>query len=169
MVTVRYEKSESREEIRVIRSINEAAFHGQEEADLVARLRTCGNLFISLVAEIHERIVGHIVFSRMWIESSGSLIPAVALAPVAVLPEYQHQGIGGKLIRHGLELLSGQGEKIVIVVGHADYYPRFGFSSANARSIESPFPSDAFMAMELSPGALDGVRGKVKYPAAFGI
>ena len=168
-MTVRYENSESSEERRVIRSINEAAFHGPEEADLVDKLRIGGDLFISLVAEIDERIAGHIVFSRMWIESSGSLIPAVALAPVAVLPEYQRQGIGGKLIRHGLELLSGQGEKIVIVVGHADYYPRFGFSSEKAQSLESPFPADAFMAMELAPGALDGIRGKVKYPTAFGI
>ena len=62
-----------------------------------------------------------------------------------------------------------RGEEIVIVVGHPNYYPRFGFSSEKARSLESPFPQDAFMTMELNPGALDGVRGRVRYPAAFGI
>jgi putative acetyltransferase len=66
-------------------------------------------------------------------------------------------------------LLRGRGERIVIVVGHPDYYPRFGFSSEKARNLESPFPPEAFMAIELSPGALDGVRGRVRYPAAFGI
>jgi putative acetyltransferase len=66
-------------------------------------------------------------------------------------------------------LLRGRGERIVIVVGHPDYYPRFGFSSEKARSLEGPFPPEAFMAMELSPGALDDVRGRVRYPTAFGV
>ena len=63
----------------------------------------------------------------------------------------------------------GRGEHIVIVLGHPGYYPRFGFSTEKARALESPFPPDAFMAMELSPGALAGIRGKVRYPAAFGL
>jgi putative acetyltransferase len=88
---------------------------------------------------------------------------------VAVLPEYQRKGIGGILIRHGLELLRGRGERIVIVVGHPNYYPRFSFSPDNARFLKSPFPAEAFMAMELSAGALDGIQGSVVYPQAFGI
>jgi putative acetyltransferase len=90
------------------------------------------------------------------------VIVAVALAPVAVLPRYQRQGIGRRLIRHGLDTLRGPGERVVIVVGHPEYYPRFGFSSALACSLESPFAPEAFMALELSPGALKGIRGRVR-------
>lgn len=168
-VIVRDENAEDAEERSMIHSINEAAFGGHEEADLVDKLRTEGVVLVSLVAEIPERIVGHILFSRMSIETTSGSVSASALAPMAVLPEHQRQGIGGRLIRQGLSLLRERGERIVIVVGHPDYYPRFGFSSEKARSLESPFPQDAFMAMELSPGALDGIRGKVRYPAAFGI
>jgi len=168
-VIVRRENPEDAKEHSVIRSINATAFGGQEEADLVDKLRAEGLVLASLVAEISGRIVGHILFSRMSIETTDGSVPAVALAPMAVLPVHQRQGIGGLLIRHGLDLLRQRGEQIVIVVGHADYYPRFGFSSETARLLESPFPRDVFMAMELSPGALDGVRGPVRYPAAFGI
>ena len=162
-------RGEDSAEWAVIRSINEAAFGGLEEADLVDKLRADGDALLSLVAELEERIVGHVLFSRMWIETSSGLVAAVALAPMAVLPEQQRRGIGGRLIRSGLDLLRGGGERIVIVVGHPGYYPRFGFSSERARSLESPFPIEAFMAMELSPGALAGISGRVIYPAAFGI
>jgi putative acetyltransferase len=171
-VTVRFEIDEVKER-QAVHSVNEAAFGRPDEADLVDSLRAEGVVLASVVAELEKRIVGHILFSRMWIESSGESsgrsIAAAALAPMAVLPEHQRQGIGGRLIRQGLDLLCRQGERIVIVVGHPDYYPRFGFSSAKASSLESPFPPHAFMAMELSPGALDGIRGKVRYPAAFGL
>jgi putative acetyltransferase len=166
---IRAENSNSFVELLAIRAVNEAAFGRRDEADLVDNLRTGAAVLASLVAEIEGRIVGHILFSRMWIESSSSSLEAVALAPLAVLPERQRQGIGGELIRHGLDLLRHRSEKIVIVLGHPDYYPRFGFSTEKARSLESPFPREAFMAMELSPSALDGVCGTVRYPAAFGI
>jgi putative acetyltransferase len=169
-VHIRVENSESLEERSLIRTINEAAFGSSDEADLVDKLRAEGHALISLVAEFDAGMVGHILFSRMWIRSpSGALVSAVALAPVAVLPEHQRRGIGGRLVRHGLELLQGRGEKIAIVVGHPDYYPRFGFSTEKARSLESPFPREAFMAIELSTGALQGIRGAVVYPPAFGI
>ena len=149
--------------------VNEAAFGRADEANLVAELRRDGVVLASLVAEINEQLVGHILFSRMSIEMANGAIPAVALAPLAIVPEYQRQGIGGRLIRDGLDLLRERGERIVIVLGHPDYYPRFGFSPERARLLESPFPPEAFMAMELTAGALDGIKGKVKYPAAFGI
>ena len=152
-----------------VRAVNEAAFHGAEEADIVDALRREGAILLSLVAELDRRVVGHILFSRMSIEASNESIAAVALAPMAVLPGHQRQGIGGRLIANGLERLREMGERIVIVVGHPDYYPRFGFSSALARRLESPFDREAFMALELSAEALGNIRGRVRYPPAFGI
>ena len=124
---------------------------------------------LSLVVEFDRSIVGHIMFSRMSIKTSTELISAVSLAPVAVVPEHQRRGIGGLLIQHSLQLLRARDERIVIVLGHPEYYSRFGFSSAKASSLESPFPPEAFMAMELSPGALHGIQGQVIYPPAFGL
>jgi len=168
-VIVRGEKTEDTKERSAIRSINEAAFGRRYEADLVDGLRTEGVVLVSLVAEMDTRIVGHILFSRMSIETTSRSFPAAALAPMAVLPGHQRRGIGERLVRSGLELLRRRGERIVIVLGHPDYYPRFGFSSDKARDLQSPFPPGAFMAMELKAGALDGIRGRVGYPAAFGL
>lgn len=166
---IRPENGAHPEELSTIRSINEAAFGGTEEADLVDKLRVDGDVLASLVAEANGRLIGHILFSRMWIETVTGQLSAVALAPLAVLPEYQRQGVGQQLTMRGLDLLRENGEKIVVVVGHPDYYPRFGFSREIAQFIESPFPRDAFMILELSSGALENVSGKVVYPAAFGI
>lgn len=167
-LTVRFESKEIPER-SAVHSINAVAFGRTAEADLVENLRAEDVVLASLVAELEKRIVGHILFSRMFIDTASGPIPAAALAPMAVLPECQHQGIGGRLICHGLDLLRGSRERIVIVLGHPNYYPRFGFSCEAARFLESPFPPEAFMAMEVSPGALDGIRGKVRYPAAFGL
>ena len=106
---------------------------------------------------------------RMWIATPTGEIPAVALAPLSVLPELQRQGIGGQLIRFGLDALGVAGERIVLVLGHSEYSPRFGFSAQQAGRLESPFPPAAFMALELAPGALAGIRGRVRYPLAFGL
>jgi putative acetyltransferase len=160
-------RSENPHDRGAIRLIHEAAFGGPDEADLVGRLHDEGVVLASLVADREKQIVGHILFTRMSIEMDGGPVSAVALAPLAVLPEQQRRGIGGLLIRHGLDRLRGAGERIVIVVGHPDYYPRFGFSTDHARSLVSPFAVEAFMALELKPGALDGVRGAVRYPEAF--
>jgi putative acetyltransferase len=105
-----------------VRSINEAAFGRPDEADLVERLWSEGVVLVSLVAEVRRQIVGHILFSRMSIDTARASIPAVALAPMAVLPEYQRRAIGGQLIRGGLDLLCGQRERIILVLGHPDYY-----------------------------------------------
>jgi putative acetyltransferase len=168
-VRIRTERGGDVAERSAIRSVNEAAFGGSEEADLVDQLRADQHVLLSLLAECERGVVGHILFSRMWIETASGLSPAVALAPVAVLPERQRQGIGRRLIEHGLDLLRSQGERILIVVGHPGYYPRFGFSTDNAALLEGPFPREAFMAMELANGALAGVQGRVIYPPAFGI
>lgn len=168
-VLIRTESTGDIGEQCAIRSVNQAAFGGPEEADLIDSLRGAGHALLSLVAECERGVVGHILFSRMWIKTASALVSAVALAPVAVLPEYQRKGIGRRLIEHGLEILRGKGERIVIVVGHPAYYPRFGFSTGKAALLEGPFAREAFMAMELSDGALTGVQGPVIYPPAFGL
>ncbi|HLW75839.1 MAG TPA: N-acetyltransferase [Bryobacteraceae bacterium] len=150
-------------------AIQEAAFGRPDEAELVEALRSEGAALLSLLAEWDGLPAGHVLFSRMWIESSEGRREAVALAPVAVLPERQRQGIGGELIRKGLDRLRGAGEGMVLVLGDAEYYSRFGFSSEAARNLASPFPAEHFMAMELTPGALTGVSGRVRYARAFGL
>lgn len=162
-------RRETADDLRAIRSVNEAAFGTPEEADIVDALRAEGRTLVSLVAEADGRVVGHVLFSRMWIRTAGGSIDAVALAPLAVVPEHQRQGTGSLLIQEGLRALRSRGETIVIVVGHPAYYPRFGFASERAAALASPFPAEAFMALELVPGALDGVSGRVEYPKAFGL
>jgi putative acetyltransferase len=164
--TIRLETDSDR---AAIHAVNTAAFGRPDEADLVDSLRAEGAVLASIVAEVEGRAAGHVLFSRMFIETADGRVPAVALAPVAVLPEHQRRGIGAGMIRHGLELLRGRGERIVIVLGWPEYYPRFGFSVESAAALESPFSREAYMALELGTGALDGVHGKVKYAAAFGL
>jgi putative acetyltransferase len=165
-IVVRPERADDR---AIVRDVNQRAFEGPGEADLVDNLRQEGVVLLSAVAEVDQRVVGHILFSRMTIDAPDGLVAAAALAPLAVVPEHQRQGIGGRLIRYGLDGLRSSDERVVIVLGHPDYYPRFGFSAALAGNLSSPFPREAYMALELVPGALDGVRGEVKYPAAFGL
>lgn len=152
-----------------MRAVNEAAFGQREEADLVERLHADGAVLDSLVAVRDNKVAGHILFSRMFIDTPAGAVAACALAPMAVSPSCQRQGIGAALIRAGLDAMRARGERIVLVVGHANYYPRFGFSTERARALASPFPPAVFMALELVPGALAGVSGPVRYAAAFGL
>ena len=152
-----------------VRLIHEAAFERPDEADLIDRLRREGAILLSLVAEVEKQLVGHILFSRMWIDSESGSRAAVALAPVAVLPSHQGKGIGGKLIQSGMDRLRDGGESIVLVLGHPEYYSRFGFSTGKARGLKSPFPPHAYMAAELRKDALTGICGTVRYADAFGI
>jgi putative acetyltransferase len=168
-VHIRVESVGNEDERVKIHRVHAAAFGRPDEADLVDRLRAGGHALISLVAECEGCVVGHILFSRMWIKTPRGSISAVALAPVAVLPEHQRKRIGDLLIRHGLESLRSCAEGIVIVLGHPAYYPKFSFSADKAKKLESPFPPEAFMALELCAGALDDVSGPVIYPPAFGI
>jgi len=148
-----------------IRDLNVAAFDGAAEADLVKALRTDGDVVLELVAEEAGAIVGHILFSRLWADSEGLY---VALAPMAVAPDRQRQGVGGQLVRSGLELCQEFGAHAVVVLGHLDYYPRFGFSPEAASKLKSPYAgSPAYMAKALEPGALDEPR-VLAYPDAFG-
>jgi len=152
-----------------IRKVNEAAFGRADEADLIDGLRHERAVLLSLVVELEGKIIGHILFSRMSVETAQGPVAAASLAPMAVLPEHQGRQVGSQLVRQGLAELRERGERIVIVLGHEAYYPRFGFSTEKAKHLASPFPPQAFMALELSEDALAGVQGVVKYPSAFGL
>lgn len=151
-----------------IGSVMEAAFGRADESHLVSALRQQGYARLSLVAETDGDVVGHILFSALIIETPTAMVPGVALAPLAVAPAWQNQGVGSQLARDGLAACREQGHRIALVVGHPSYYPRFGFSAELARQLESPYAGDAFMALELARGALSGVRGRVVYAPPFG-
>jgi len=139
-----------------------------DETRLVDGLRDGGHVRVSLVAEEGGGIVGQIMFSEVAIEASSGPVPALTLAPLAVAPGRQGEGIGSDLVRSGIEECRRTGWRIVLVVGHPGYYPRFGFKRDLARALGDPFKAgDAFMAMELEPGALEGVTGAVRYPPPF--
>jgi putative acetyltransferase len=162
-------RAEHSDDHRAVRVVHEAAFGRSAEADLVDRLRAEGAVVAAFVAERERLVVGHILFSRTVIEAAGEAVPSIALAPVAVLPADQRRGVGSRLIHFGVDWLRARGEGSVLVLGEPRYYRRFGFSSERAHMLHTPFPADAFMALELVPDALDGVRGAVRYPAAFGL
>lgn len=165
-------RQETPADIAAIHAVNEQAFDGRNaEAGLVDAIRKSENFIpkLSLVTEENGQILGHILFSRIHIETVSGPVPAIALAPMAVLPQYQKRGIGSALVKRGLDECRNLGHATVIVLGHPAYYPRFGFSAVLAKSLECPFGNcgDAWMALELIPNALQDVHGKVVYPPAF--
>lgn len=189
MLSIRHEQSA---DVDAVRAVHDAAFARPHEGRLVDALRARSEFDarLSLVAEdVHEAaggdrpqagsapstvalggIVGHVLFTPMRIEGPGrGNYDALALAPMAVVPARQRQGVGSALVRAGLEQCRALGHGVVIVLGHGAYYPRFGFAPARARGIESPFDvtDDVWMVVELIPHALDGVRGTVRYPEPF--
>jgi len=162
-------RPETSKDIAAIRHINEEAFGQKEEAEIVEKLRRRGVLTISLVAVQDNEIVGHIAFSPVKVESEHSSFEAIALAPMSVLPACQRKGIGSQLVHAGLEECRRIGHELVVVLGHPNYYPRFGFVPASTYSIKSEFdvPDEAFMVLELRQGAFSGRSGIVKYQPEF--
>lgn len=154
---------------QAIRRLNDTAFDSPIEAKIVEELRKTRRAVIELVAIEEDEIVGHILFSALKVTFGEEIMPTLALAPMAVLPVRQHQGIGSELVRHGLALARQREWWAVIVLGHPAYYPRFGFSAALAQPLAAPYSGEAFMALELVPGALSGAGGQVVYPPAFDI
>jgi len=145
------------------------AFPQPWEANLVARLRREATDTLSLVNEREGVITGHIFFSPVTILTQGRTSVATGLAPVAVAPELQHAGIGSALVRAGLECCASRGDQLVFVLGHADFYPRFGFQLAAPLGLhyEKDGFEGVFFVRELSDRAAHGVRGRVRYHAAF--
>lgn len=154
-----------------ITEINDRAFGQPGEGKLVEKLRRSESFLpeLSLVAEQESSLVGHILFSRIVIVSGSAREPSIALAPMSVLPEWQKKGIGSQLVREGLRQAKELGHGSVIVLGHPEYYPRFDFQPASRWDIRPPFeaPDEAFLALELEPGALAGKSGVVEYPPEF--
>jgi putative acetyltransferase len=152
-----------------VHRVNELAFEQPAEADLVEALHAAGAAAISLVALVNDEIVGHILFSPVTVRSDEQTWPALALGPMAVLPEHQRQGIGTALVRAGLDACRDLGETVVFVLGHPEYYPRFGFTPAPPRGLTCrwPVPDEVFMVAELENGALAGRVGRVEYHPAF--
>ena len=151
-----------------IRQVVRHAFGRDDEANLVEQLRSDRDALAELVAASNIAIQGHILYSPLAIVRGGETLRAAALAPVSVLPAFQAKGIGGELIRAGNARCKELGCVGVVVLGHAEYYPRFGFSSVLAESLQAPFSGPHFMALEFEAGALAG-GGTVQYAKAFGI
>lgn len=163
MIEIRRETEKDFEEVFRVVSL---AFENEAEAKLVEKLRRV-EPHISLVAETEGKIAGHIFFSPMTFE--GEKTDFLGLAPMAVLPEFQNQGIGSKLVREGLRICAEENFTAVFVLGHAEYYPRFGFETAKTRGFTSeyPVPDEHFMVLELEKDALKGKRGLIKYSPEF--
>jgi putative acetyltransferase len=167
MITIREEESGESQEIRIV---IQNAFGQAEEADMVDRLRqSCPNR-ISLVAVSDGQMVGQILFTPVTIQAKKGVITGMKLGPMAVVPEFQRQGIGSQLVRAGLNLIEEAKYPFVIVLGHPTYYPRFGFVPAFRYGIRSKYenvPDETFMILVINQSALEGVSGVAKYQPEF--
>ena len=164
---IRNEKDSDKEKIW---KVHVEAFETEAEANLVNALRNSGIPFISLVAEESEEIVGHILFTPVELFGDDSGLKLMGLAPMAVLPKLQRKGIGSQLVKTGVENCSTQGYDAIVVLGHSEYYPKFGFAPSVKYGIKSAYdvPDEAFMALELKANSLRNKKGIIKYHAAFG-
>ena len=162
-------RKEQPEDIAVIRGLNIEAFGRPQEANLIEMLRTNGGILLSLVAANEDQIVGHILYSPVTAGSGEKKIAGAGLGPMAVLPEYQRRGIGAKLIEFGTTRLKQSGCPFIVVLGHAEYYPRFGFRPASEYGLKCEWnvPDSAFMAVVLDESKIRGLSGFTKYREEF--
>ncbi|MCC3427875.1 MAG: N-acetyltransferase [Microcoleus sp. PH2017_01_SCD_O_A] len=164
-------RTEKPEDLATVRNVNIVAFGRENEANLVDRLRGIASTF-SLVAVQSDRVVGHIFFSPVVIAGEcSSTLSILGLAPVAVLSNYQRQGIGSLLIREGLKQCARSHFQAVVVLGSPDFYSRFGFVPASSKMLRCEYdvPDEAFMVLELERGALQDCSGTVKYRSEFSL
>jgi len=163
-------RPERREDIPGVRHVNQAAFDSAAEAGLVDALRQQAEPVVSLVALDEDAVVGHLMFSPVTLLPHGDR-QIMGLAPMAVLPGKQRQGIGSALVRTGLDECRRFGFDALVVLGHADYYPRFGFVPASTFGLGSEYDvaDEVFMALELKPDALRQRAGTIRYHPAFAL
>lgn len=166
-------RTENSNDYKAVYDLNYKAFGNREdEANIVERIRQSEGFVpeLSLVAEIKNEVVGHVLISRADIVKNGQQHNVMVLAPIAVDPRFQKQGIGTKLINEGLQRCKGRGDGLVLLIGHPSYYPRFGFKPARAYGIELKqfnVPDEVFMVCELIEGKLNEINGELIYPKAF--
>ncbi|UCG71217.1 MAG: N-acetyltransferase [Thermoplasmata archaeon] len=163
-------RQEQKSDHQKVYDINKQAFNQENESKLIEKIRNGENFVpeLSLVAELNGEIVGHILFSKIKIIGDAEY-ESLSLAPMAVAPKHQKQGIGGELVKTGLETAKKLGFESVILVGHSDYYPRFGLKKSSLWGIKCPFevPDEAFMAIELVEDSLKNKKGYVQFPKEF--
>ncbi|CAB1055923.1 Acetyltransferase, GNAT family [Olavius sp. associated proteobacterium Delta 1] len=167
MVEVRIEQPD---DIDAVRLVNDQAFGQPDEGRIVDKLRNSCEEIISLVAISKNQIVGHILFSPVTIDNKGSVIEGMGLAPMAVLPEFQNRGIGSELATEGLRLIKRMKCPFVIVLGHDQYYPRFGFQTASKYGLQCQWdgvPDEVFMVLILNASTMNDVSGVVRYRYEF--
>ena len=164
-------RHETPDDYHAVRDVNLAAFETPAEADLIDRIRHTPQYIpaLSLVAIVDGVITGHALFSEIAIERQTGNLRALALGPIAVLPAYQRQGIGTRLIETGHQQAAERGYPFVVLLGHPEYYPRFGYVPAGPYGLSVPWdvPPEAFMVCELVPGSLESVAGQVRYAEPF--
>jgi len=171
-------RKEQKKDFKAVESAIKEAFYTAEhtsndEHNLVAKLRK-SNAFIrelSLIAEIDDKVVGHILLTKLCIINESETFPSLALAPLAVLPKFQKKSIGSLLVKEAIKIAKEMGFGSIVVVGYPEYYTKFGFIQAANYNIKAPFPvpDEAFMILELSKDALQSVSGTVEYPKEFGV
>jgi len=167
MIAVRREQPQ---DVPAVRLINERAFGQPQEANIVDKLRAACPGLLSLVAEQEGQVVGHILFSPTTIEGPHGVLKGMGLAPVAVMPECQRQGVGSQLIRAGIAALKETGCPFIILLGHPEYHPRFGFERASRYGIRPQWegiPDEAFMILWFDPAAGQGVSEVGLYRSEF--
>lgn len=162
-------RKEEERDFESITAVHHAAFEKEHEAEIVLKSRQLGELAVSLVAEVDGQIVGHALYSTVRLVRENGEETAVALGPIGVLPEFQKQGIGAHLITKGNTFCFEAGHNLIFVLGHASYYPKFGFAPTAPYGItcEYDVPPEAFMVVARTPDGLDGHCGTVYYGNAF--